>query len=118
MHPVIAKTFGGLSAHYYIRNFLFGTVFSAIYLMVLIINDTGLPMAGLAFMLINTFLYPYSRYVYEGTVDYILGNNVIFSGLFLMLVIKCITIILCWFLAIFIAPLGLAYLYYHHSKEV
>lgn len=63
MHPVIAKTFGGLSSQYYFRQFLFGLAFPALI------------------------------YVMSG-----------------------VTMLLCWAFAIFIAPIGLAYLYYHHSK--
>jgi hypothetical protein len=33
-----------------------------------------------------------------------------------MLFVKVITMALCWCFAIFIAPIGLGYLYYHHSK--
>ncbi|EAA7274365.1 hypothetical protein B6G11_01825 [Salmonella enterica] len=33
-----------------------------------------------------------------------------------MLMAKVITMCLCWIFSIFIAPVGLAYLYYYHSK--
>lgn len=32
MHPVLAKTFGGLSAAYYVRQFVFGLVISGLIL--------------------------------------------------------------------------------------
>jgi hypothetical protein len=34
-----------------------------------------------------------------------------------MMFVKLMTMTLCWSGAIFIAPVGLAYLYYHHSKN-
>lgn len=33
-----------------------------------------------------------------------------------MLFIKLFTMAMCWAFAIFIAPVGLAWLYWHHSK--
>lgn len=40
-----------------------------------------------------------------------------FVNAFMLLFAKLMTMMLCWFLAVFIAPLGLGYLYYRHSKE-
>lgn len=70
----------------------------------------------IALLAINTFLYPYSRFVYESIVSFIMGNNVFFVNAIFMVVVKIFTMLLCWSFAIFIAPIGLAYLYYHHSK--
>jgi hypothetical protein len=67
-------------------------------------------------LIINTLLYPYSRFVYEGVIGFIMGENVFFVNAFLVLLTKAITMILCWGFAISIAPVGLAYLYFHHSK--
>ena len=66
---------------------------------------------------INTFLYPYSRFVYESVVDFVLGENVFIVNVIFMLAIKLVSMLFCWLFAIFIAPFGLAYLYYRHSKE-
>jgi len=49
-------------------------------------------------------------------MSFIMGRNVFFVNAILMLFVKLMTMLLCWALAIFIAPVGLAYLYYHHSK--
>ncbi len=73
---------------------------------------------GLLIMLaINTLLYPYARFVYESVVDFIPGNNVFFVNAVLMMSIKLVTMMLCWGAAIVVAPVGLAYLYHHHSKS-
>jgi hypothetical protein len=72
----------------------------------------------LLMLVLNTLLYPYSRFVYESVMDFIIGRNVFFVNAILMLAVKLMTMLLCWSLAIFVAPIGLAYLYYHHSKVV
>jgi hypothetical protein len=116
MHPVIAKTFGGLSASYYFRQFIFGLVFPVFLYMTASSGSHPLSLPMLLMLVVNTLLYPYSRFVYESVMNFIMGRNVFFVNAILMLAVKVVTMALCWACAIFIAPLGLAYLYYHHSK--
>jgi hypothetical protein len=66
---------------------------------------------------LNTLLYPYSRFVYESIMRFILGDNILVSGLGLMMIVKYLTMGICWAAAILIAPFGLAYLYFYHSKS-
>lgn len=70
----------------------------------------------LLLMVVNTLLYPYSRFVYEGIVNFIVGDNVFFGSALLMLGVKLVTMLFYWLCAFFVALVGLAYLYYHHSK--
>jgi len=119
MHPVIAKTFGGLSARYYVRQFLFGLIFPAFIFFVLT-NSKQAHAPGLgtyAFFAVSTLLYPYSRFVYENIVGYVMGSNVFFVNALLMLSVKFATMLVCWVFAIFVAPFGLLYLYIHHSRN-
>lgn len=116
MHPVIAKTFGGLSASYYFRQLIFGLVFPVFLYLTASKGAHPLSLPMLLMLVVNTLLYPYSRFVYESVMGFIMGRNVFFVNAILMLAVKVVTMALCWACAIFIAPLGLAYLYYHHSK--
>ena len=117
MHPVLQKTLGGLSREYYVRQFLFGLIFPVIIFLPRGVENWSLALLPLALIsIVNTFLYPYARFVYESMVGFIFGNNVFVMPAVILLFIKLMTMLLCWSLAIFIAPLGLAYLYYHHSK--
>jgi len=118
MHPAIRKSFGGLSRPYFIRQFLFGLIFPALLLIAVNQND-GMgptPFGTYGLIVVNTLLYPYSRFVYESVVGYILGSNVFFVSAPFMLFVKLMTMTLCWSFAIVIAPIGLLYLYFHHSR--
>lgn len=117
MHPVLAKTFGGLSKPYYFRQFFFGLLFVAFFMFMASKSTHGVPIGAALLMAINALLYPYSRFVYESVVGFIMGNNVFYANAFLMLFVKLITMSVCFMFAVFIAPIGLAYLYYHHSKR-
>lgn len=116
MQEIIKKTFGGLSAQYYLRQLFFGGLLGALIIYLAINGNRPLDFSFLALIALNTFLYPYSRFVYESIINFIMGGNVFVVNAILMLIVKVFTMTICWSFAIFIAPIGLAYLYYHHSK--
>ena len=116
MHPVIVKTFGGLSASYYIRQFIFGLIFPLFVYWMTSRGGQPVHLFVVLMMIVNALLYPYSRFVYESVVGFIIGENVFFVNALLMLAVKLTGMFFCWMCAIFVAPVGLAYLYYHHSK--
>lgn len=116
MHPVIAKTFGGLTTRYYIRQFLFGFAVTAFVTFMSFKSPHPAQFGVVALIVVNTFLYPYSRFAYESVVGFIMGSNLFFLNAFVMLFVKGLTILLCWVFAVFIAPIGLLYLYVHHSR--
>lgn len=117
MHPVIQKTFGGLSPAYYFRHFVFGLVIGVIAIYSLATDPEPVEFGFIAYAVANTLLYPYSRFVYESVIGFIVGGNTFYFNAGIMLFTKMLTIGICWALSIFIAPVGLAYLYYHHSRD-
>lgn len=117
MHPVIVKTFGGLSKAYYFRQLFFGGLIPTFILLIASNSAGGIPLNAVIVLTVNTLLYPYARFVYEGVANFIMGSNVFFVNAALLMFLKFLTMLLCWGFAIFIAPAGLAYLYYHHSKR-
>jgi hypothetical protein len=116
MHPVIKKTFGGLSPQYYFRQFIFGLIFPAFSYFMASKGPSPYSLATICMLVAYTLLYPYSRFVYESLMNFIMGENVFFVNAILMLAVKLATMAFCWMAAIFIAPIGLAYLYFYHSK--
>ena len=118
----LSKTLGGLSKAYYTRQFLFGLIF---FIFIVAISYNGYNHTGKISILVTNsilgliclLLYPYSRFVYESIIEYILGDNVFFINAPLMLVTKLITMAICFIFSIFIAPIGLIYLYFYHSKQ-
>lgn len=120
MNLLLSRTFGGLSKQYYFRQFLFGAIFLALIIFMSVSASSrgvSLNYTLLCLAVVNTLLYPYARFVYESVVGFVMGNNVLFVNALLVLVVKLITMVLCWSFAIVIAPIGLAYLYFYHSRE-
>ena len=118
MPNFLLKTFGGLSRSYYLRQLTFASVMAAVLIFMFSQSDGPSIRADIyALIIVNTLLYPYSRFVYESVVGFIIGNNVFFVNALFMIFVKLMTMTLCWSMAIFIAPLGLAYLYWHNSRQ-
>ena len=118
----LSKTFGGLSRSYYIRQFLFGLIFLSFFIFIgyehhSTTGNYSLLATNIIYGSVCLFLYPYSRFVYESIIEYIVGNNGFLVNGVLFLTAKFITMFICFFLAIFIAPIGLIYLYFYHSKQ-
>ena len=116
MQDFIRKSFGGLSTSYYLRHLLFGAIFLVLMVWLSIQSKAPVKVSFIVFSVLSTILYPYSRFVYERIVGFVMGQNVFFVNAILMLLVKAITMLLCWSFAVFIAPAGLAYLYFAHSK--
>jgi hypothetical protein len=117
MRSLFAKTFGGLSGPVYLRHFLFGAVIAALLIAVSVSGKHQPNFGFITFVLINTVLYPYARFVYESVVSYIVGNNQFYWNASTFVIAKYLTIMLCWAFAIFIAPLGLIYLFFRNGKR-
>lgn len=110
------KTLGGLNGSYYFRHFVFGALISFLVICIARQNPNGVNTSIYIFYIGNAILYPYARFVYERVIGFIMGDNVFFINAIVGLGAKLITMVLCWMFSIFIAPIGLAYLYYHHTK--
>lgn len=117
MHPVIEKTFGGLSKAYYFRQLFFSIMLSALLGYLLMHGKAPTPMGVVIWLAINAFLYPYSRYVYESIVGFIIGDNRFWGNALVFMTVKMTTMILCFIFAVFVAPIGLAFLYFYHSRQ-
>ncbi|EPI4954020.1 hypothetical protein ACS0KJ_000182 [Vibrio parahaemolyticus] len=116
MKEFVKCTFGGLKTSYLVRQYIFGALIAAVFFSAATKNGQDLSIATIAVFTVNTLLYPYSRFVYERIVEFVMGNNVFFVNAVLMLTVKAFTMVLCWAAAIFVAPLWLAYIYYHQLK--
>ena len=120
MKKTIVNVFKGLTPQYYFRQLFFGALIFGLFIFLFTQtgskhhnNSYGLLIIGI----INTILYPYSRFAYERVIGFIMGDNVFFVNAIFMLIAKFITIYFCWGLAIFIAPVGLLFIYFYQKKS-
>ncbi|AVE31777.1 TPA_asm: hypothetical protein [Pseudomonas phage vB_PaeS-D14L] len=116
MQNFFRMTFGGLSAKYYFRQLFFGSLFLVAMVFLSISSQKGIKVDLLVLSLVCTWLYPYSRFVYESFMGFLLGDNVFYVPAIFLLFAKLMTMAICWSFAVFIAPVGLLYLYFHHRR--
>ena len=102
MKKTIINVFKGLTPQYYFRQLFFGALIFGLFIFLFTQtesqhhnNSYGLLIIGI----INTILYPYSRFAYERVVGFIMRDNVFFVN------------------AIFIAPIGLLFIYFYQKKS-
>ncbi len=117
MNDILAKTFGGLTKQYLVRQLFFGVAMAALFIAMMQNQSGGPGVGGVLMFVVNAGLYPYSRFVYESSVDFIVGENFFLLPAIVLLIAKCFTMLMCFAFAPLIAPLGLAYLYFHHSRK-
>lgn len=112
----LIELFKGLTIEYYLRQLFFGLLFLALFTWILMQGDK-IKYGLIVFYVINTLLYPYSRFAYERIISFILGDTVLFSNIIMFTALKLITMIICWTFAIFIAPIGLLFIYFHQKRS-
>ena len=123
----IIRLFTGINAQYYFRQLFFALIISALVMAIVwngVMNDGVLSLKEkkmfvslLVFYGINSLLYPYARLAYEQIVDFILGDNFFLVDGIFFLMTKMITMFLCFAFAVFLAPIGLLFIYLHQRKE-
>lgn len=116
MREFLRMTFGGLSAQYFLRQLFFGTLLALFFLWVAARGVTPVSAGMIVFFTVSTLLYPYSRFVYEQIVGFIVGDNVFFANAVFALMLKFTTMAMCWAFSIFVSPIGLLWLYFYHRR--
>lgn len=114
MHPVLMRSFSGLPPRYCVRQFLFGLFFPG-FLLLASTHGKGLlalPVHLQVIIALDTLLYPYSRFVYESVVGYIVGDNAFIVPVIIFGAAKLFTMLFCWAFTIFVAPIGLIWRYF------
>ncbi len=117
MKELFLRTFGGLSRSYLIRQYIFGTAIGVFFLMLYAKADGPANAFFPIYIVMNTILYPYSRYAYESVIGYLIGDNVFYCNAIIMLFVKFFTISLCFSFAMFVAPVGLAFIFFSQQRK-
>lgn len=113
----IAKMLGGIEQSYLIRAYLIGCVYAALVMFMVFgsgetTSSTREPWGFVFFAVVNTALFPFAKLVWDQMRNLVLGNNVVWMNAFFLLIAKWIINGMIWTMAIFVAPLGLLYLWF------
>jgi len=118
----VRRIVGGVQPSYLVRAYLIGIVFFALTAGLTFKAGTrnGIPLGFVAFAALNTLLFPFAKLVWDELRNLVFGNNVIFVNALLLFAFKWIVNGLLWALAIFVAPVGILYLWFRtrHPKAL
>ncbi|WP_319380055.1 hypothetical protein [Thiomicrorhabdus sp.] len=115
MHEVIQKSFGGLTTKFYIQHFIWGLLFGVLF----ILSTSKGELIPILLGVLNTLLYPYSRFGLESGLNKLFGGDgdgALMDVKFIFLE-KFVAILVSWFFALIIAPFSLAYIYHLNNKS-
>lgn len=117
---IIRNSFGGLTKEYYFRNIFIGSLFGICAWLLIDVLEKGSDnpkefttiITIKALIVLNSLLYPYSKFMYDSIWGIVLGDRVYAHSINpISIVFILIMRYLCWAFAILLAPLGLIVIY-------
>ena len=120
MFSKLGWIFGGLQPAYYLRHFVLISPLPLIMLTHIPLTDLEThtvinwnQVLVLALVAISWLIYPFSRFVYESVFNWIMGDNVLIVNALICLIMKLITMVLCFSFAIYLAPIAWIYIFWY-----
>ena len=109
----LRRIFGGLQPSYLIRSYLVGLIFFSLMIGMALNAETknGSPVGLIVFASLSTLLFPFAKLVWDELRDLAFGNNVIFMNAMMLIMLKWLVNGFLWAFAIFVAPIGILYLW-------
>ncbi len=111
----IKELFASLNASYLMRQYVFGFI---CYALLIYINKDTLNAQIIVILTISLLLYPFAMFVYDSIVNFLLGDNIVFKSLGLTIILGVIKTVGIFVFSIFIAPVGIIYLYLTRGKRL
>jgi len=117
----ISRTFGALRPAYMIRAYVIGAIFFACMVWLRLQTpdahgNTDKVML-LIYLFVCTLLFPFAKLIWDELRNVALGSNFFVMNAVILVFLKLLVNMMLWFFAVFVAPLGVLYLWYR-SREV
>ncbi|EIE5877908.1 hypothetical protein LDQ49_000149 [Listeria monocytogenes] len=113
MKNFLRTLFTSFTPAYLVRQYLYaGIVFTCLVFAAQ--GTSALSMSLTLFMGLNFILYPFAMFVYDFFVGSIMGNHVSLVNLLFSLLWSIFKILIIYLLSLFLAPIGIAMLYFTH----
>ncbi len=108
------RIFSGVRTSYLIRAYIIGAIFFLLMASVSLSAQAknGTPYGAITFAALSTVLFPFAKLVWDELRDLAIGNNMIFMNAILLFMLKWFVNAFLWTFAIFVAPLGVLYLWF------
>ncbi|MCQ9147654.1 MULTISPECIES: hypothetical protein [Brucella/Ochrobactrum group] len=116
----LRRIFGGVQLSYLIRSYLIGLIFFALMIGMALSAEikNGSPVGLIVFASLSTLLFPFAKLVWDELRDLAFGNNVIFMNAIMLFMLKWFVNACLWAFAIFVAPIGILYLWFRTRQPL
>ena len=115
MPDFIMRLFGALTRQYYWRQFVFASFISS-FICYSLFRGSSSQRWIIPLVVANTFLYPYSRFVWDSCSEFLFGRNIVFFPVFFWLWMKLLSIGISYQGASVFGSIGLIYLYFKNPR--
>lgn len=105
----IRKIFSGVDTAYLIKSYFVSFVFLAVCLWAMNGQEAGLYMYTYVF--VSFLLFPFSSILWDDLINTIMDGNTFILPIYFFVVWKIIKVTILYGFAVFIAPIGLIYVY-------
>ncbi|BCH67931.1 MULTISPECIES: hypothetical protein [Rhizobium/Agrobacterium group] len=115
----LQRIFSGVRPIYLIRSYLISLFFFGLMLSTVLNAETktSTPIGTIVFSTSSAVLFPFAKLVWDELRDLAFGNNIIFMNAVFLLILKLFVNVLLWGGAVFIAPIGILYLWFRTRQS-
>lgn len=114
MQDFVRKTLYGLTLSYYVRQLIIGCVIGGSLDLIMLQMHPNIPMA--IFFGVKALLFPCARFVVHSVIGFMQGATLFIVPAIFLLLVKVVLIMVCWKMAIILAPVGMIGLFIYHSR--
>ncbi|WP_282170912.1 hypothetical protein [Ruegeria atlantica] len=121
MNSFVAQVLGPLDRRWLFRAYLIGVLFLCMAVVVTFTREPNLSLdanqriiaiiGALTVFVLNTALFPFAKIVWDSIRSFILGDTFLVTSTMFLFVGKFLVNFMLWTAAIFIAPIGIGYLW-------
>ena len=114
----LKRIFGGISTQYMVRAYVLGAIFFGLVVVLLTSGlkpdgaGTGRMAVLIGYFAICTLLFPFSKLVWDQLKAMALGETFLILPVIFLYPAKFIVNYLLWGFALFVAPFGMAYIWF------
>ncbi|NPD17480.1 hypothetical protein HOY34_20040 [Xinfangfangia sp. D13-10-4-6] len=115
----LKRIFAGVDTRYILRAYLIGAILLAIVVGGFLsrTDNVGRAAAVLGYFTLCTLLFPFAKLVWDQLKSLVLGETVLFLPIVFLYPAKMIVNVLLWGAAVFVAPFGIAYIWFNTREQ-
>ncbi len=116
MKNFLTVVFSSVEPSYLKRQYFFGTIVTILFFFASVTTSGSTPILIWIWLPLNLLFYPFSVIVFDSIMELFFGNSILIGNFIFMSILSLIKIFILYFFSIFIAPIGMIYIYYSSTS--